>query len=582
MTGFERDRCHGCACKSNTSDASTTALILYKLFTWCGNAFGVGVLLAMLLAAESIAAHAQMMGHPAESPAMQQLHHAVSLAEHGDRQGAMSIALRLLEQHPDFVPAIKLKGMLLEESGRASEAEAVYEEALKLAPNDADLLLKIGIYKLSAGQKEEAIKLLLHCARIQPGDGDTQFYLAQAYHLNGQDELALRAIRQSVKAEPDNASVLQKYGELLCSTGDYAGGLRWLHSAEESDSTLPLLDYDIGWANYNLMDFTNAVKYSTRAVEIHPNDINALRLLASAQLKLERWQDAKGSFERMLVFKQGDADALLGLGHCELELKNYQDAAEQLEAVLRLDPTQLLAHFYLSRAYAAMGRVADAQREAALHHLMMEQVTFVRSAESEASENAIKSQARQLLKEHDEGAALQLFQEHSKGTSATLGDAYVFIGKLYLFMGDTADGLRNLHYALKIEPTVRGAHTNEGILALKEGDLSKAEREFKAELANDPNYQTAIAELGEVRYHQERWSEAAEQLEKSRTMTPELLYMLCDAYFHLGKAQDADLTAELVAAYGRNNQELMQGLLQMLRRNGQSDLAQRLSANIKP
>jgi hypothetical protein len=28
------------------------------------------------------------------------------------------------------------------------------------------------------------------------------------------------------------------------------------------------------------------------------------------------------------------------------------------------------------------------------------------------------------------------------------------------------------------------------------------ENEFQAELANDPNYQTAIAERGEVRYHQ--------------------------------------------------------------------------------
>ena len=72
----------------------------------------------------------------------------------------MNLVLQLLEQHPDFAPAIKLKGMLLEEAGRSSEAAVAYEQALKLAPNDADLLLKTGIYKLAAGQKEEALKLL--------------------------------------------------------------------------------------------------------------------------------------------------------------------------------------------------------------------------------------------------------------------------------------------------------------------------------------------------------------------------------------------------------------------------------------
>jgi tetratricopeptide (TPR) repeat protein len=470
--------------------------------------------------------------------------------------------------------------MLLEEAGHTSEAAAAYEQALKFAPNDADLLLKAGIYKLAAGQREEAIKLLQHCIQILPGDGDAQYYLAQAYHLNGQDDLALRAIRQSLKAEPDNASVWQKYGELLCGTGDCAAGLRWLLKAQRSDAKLPRIDYDIAAADYKLMDLTGAAQYAARAVESQPNDVMALQLLATADVKLAKWQEAKNAFERILAFKADDVESSLGLGQCELELKNYPAAVDKLQSVLRLDPTRLLAHFYLSRAFAGMGRTADAEHEAALHQLMMEQMTFVRSAESDERESPIKAQARQMLAEHREEDALQLYREHFKGTAATPGDAYVFIGKLYLFMGRTEDGLRNLHHALKIQPTVRGAHTYEGILALKLGDLSRAENEFKTELGNDPNYQLAIAELGEVRYHQGRWSDAAEQLAKSRSTTPELLYMLCDSYFHMGKVPDADLTAETLAAYGRNSPQVMKDLIELLRRNGQTELAERLSANL--
>ena len=193
------------------------------------------------------------------------------------------------------------------------------------------------------------------------------------------------------------------------------------------------------------------------------------------------------------------------------------------------------------------------------------------------AKSPIRAQARQLLAEHREADALQLYREHFKGTSATPGDAYVFVGKLYLFMGNAEDGLRSLHQAIRIQPTVRGAHTYEGILALKQGDLSRAENEFQAELRNDPNYQLAIAEMGEVRYRQARWSDAAEQLAKSRTMTPELLYMLCDSYFHTGKVSDAKLTAEVAAAYGRNSPQVMKDLIELLRRNGQTELAQRLS-----
>jgi len=511
---------------------------------------------------------------------MPQLRQALSLNEHGDRQGAMNLVLRLLEQHPNFAQAIKLKGMLLEESDRTSEAAAAYEQALKLAPNDSDLLLKAGTYKLAAGDKKEAIQLLEHCLRIDPDDGDAEFYLAQAYHLNGQEDLALRAIRRSLKEEPDNVDVWQKYGELLCVTGDCEGGLKWLLKAQHSDAKRPRIDYDIALTNLKLMDLGNAGQYAVRAVESEPNDVAALALLASVDVKLAKWEEARNAFERILTFKANDIDSLFGMGQCELELKNYPAAVDKLQLVLQLAPTRLLAHYYLSRAYAGMGRTADAEHEAALHQLMMEQMTFVRSVEREGSESPITAQAYQLLTEHHEKDALQLYRKHFKGTAATLADAYVFAGKLYLGMGDKDDGLRCLHHALEIQPTVRGAHTYLGILDLKQRDLGAAEKEFKAELANDPNSQMAIAEMGEVRYHQERWSEAAEQLAKSRTMTPELLYMLCDSYFHMGQVSDADLNAEAAAAYGRNDAELMKELKELLLRNGQTELAQRLSANL--
>ncbi len=549
---------------------------------WPVNFLRAVLLLSALLAAATVAAAAQNTGRPAESPQMQQLHQALGLDEHGDRQGAMNLVLRLLEQHPAFEPAIKLKGVLLEEAGSNSEAAAAFEEALKLAPNDPDVLLEVGKYKLGAGQKEEAIKLLEHCIRILPGDGDSQYYLAQAYHLNGQDNLALRAIRLSLKAEPDNAPVWQKYGELLCVTGDCDGGLKWLLKAQHADATLPRIDYDIAVVDSKLMDLDGAAQYAARAVESLPNDVSGWQLLATTDTKLAKWQEGKHAFERVLSFKANDVDALFGLGECELELKNYPAAVEKLQLVLQLAPTRLLAHYYLSRAFAGMGRTKDAEHEAALHQLMMEQMTFVRSVESEGSESPIKAQAYQLLAEHHEEEALQLYRKRFKGTAATLADAYVFVGKLYLTMGSKEDGVRCLHHALGIQPTVRGAHAYEGILALKVGDLTGAENEFKAELANDPSYQTAIAEIGEVRYHQERYSEAAEQLAKSRTMTPELLYMLCDSYFRIGKVSDADLTAETVAAYGRNNAPLMKDLSDLLLRNGQTDLAHRLSPNVAP
>ena len=134
---------------------------------------------------------------------------------------------------------------------------------------------------------------------------------------------------------------------------------------------MPRIDFDIATAHYKLMDFAGAAQYAGRAVQTQPDDVKSLQLLATSNGKLAHWQEAKTAYESIRALKGDDVETLLGLGQCELELKSYQSAVETLQSALRLDPTRFLAHFYLSRAYAAMGKTEDAQHEASLHQLMM-------------------------------------------------------------------------------------------------------------------------------------------------------------------------------------------------------------------
>ncbi|MGA7886364.1 MAG: tetratricopeptide repeat protein [Acidobacteriaceae bacterium] len=535
-------------------------------------------LCGMLLCIPALAAAQQQP----ESPAMRQVRQAVSLAEHNDYPGALAIVDQVLAQDPRFVPALKLKAGLLETIGRTAEAAELYEKALQDAPNDPDLLLKAGISQLAVNNPGKAIGFLERCVRVAPKDGDAQYYLAQAYYLNGETDPALSAIRASAILEPGNGRILQKCGEYFLSAGKYPEALDWLTRAQKADATLPGIDYDLGAVSYKLMDLATAEKSLARAVQEQPNDFNALALLATVQIHLAKWNEATAMLRRALTIRPDDPGALLGLGHCEVELKEYAAAVDTLHRVLHADPTQLQAHFYLSQAYSALGQTAEAQHEAALHQLMMQPFTYMPFEAKQVEENAIVPEARALLEQHKEDEALQVYQRHVSGSYTTPGDAWVFVGKLYLFLGDRSNGLRCLHHALAIDPHVRGAHTYEGILALNDGDLGAAETDFEAELARDPNSQQATAEMGEVRYRQNRWADAARLLTQSKTMMPQLLYMLCDSDFHLQDICDADLTAELTEAWGRNDAGLMQNLLALLRKNGQTQLADRLEQDMTP
>jgi tetratricopeptide (TPR) repeat protein len=115
--------------------------------------------------------------------------------------------------------------------------------------------------------------------------------------------------------------------------------------------------------------------------ECHPLDLDALRVLANIKETLSLPQEAKPIFERIVAAKPDDAVSLLGLGQCEMELKNYQAAVDLLQRVLRLDPAQINAHFFLSRALGALGRTAEAKHEAELHHVLVLQSPYMQPKE---------------------------------------------------------------------------------------------------------------------------------------------------------------------------------------------------------
>lgn len=538
---------------------------------WDGGAAG-GLCIVLLLLTAPVGARAQ-------STAERQLRDAVSMAQHGEEGQALVRVDALLAAHPNFVSALKIKGALLEDLGREPEAALSYEHALKLAPNDPELLLKVGIYRLVSGKYDAAITLLQHRLKAVPRDRDGLYYLAQAYHFAGKNDMAVKTIAECVRVDPTNASALQKYGELLSSSGNNEGAMQWLLKAQKRDPTLPRLDFDLGVASYYNMDFPTALKYAAAAQR--PNDMEALALYAAVQVSLSQWQPAEATYARILAVKPEDKSALLGMGRCEVELNKYRQAVEVLEQVERMDPTEILVHFYLSRAYAGLGKTEEARQEAELHSRMLAQQSAGPTNEDKKLEQEVWAQARQLLEEHREDEALHVFANSATGPAATAGNPYALVGALYLSMGDAADAIRNLKHALEIDPSVQGAHTYLGMLALQQGDSGEAEREFNAELALHPNDRAAIAELGALRYRQGRWSDAAVKLAASETTDPAMLYRLCDSYFRLGRTRDAEVTADLLAAYAKSEPEMMRSLVELAQRNSDNVLAQRLANQAK-
>ena len=154
--------------------------------------------LALLSAAAVCSGQVQGRSAAVDPALARAMHDAIASAQGGDEPHALVIVGDLQTQHPAFEPALKLKGMLLEDTGHKEDAAVAYAAALKLAPNDPELSLKVGIIALLTGYLDQSIALLTHRVQLVPGDEEGNYYLAQEYHLTGNNEIALTSIRNAV------------------------------------------------------------------------------------------------------------------------------------------------------------------------------------------------------------------------------------------------------------------------------------------------------------------------------------------------------------------------------------------------
>jgi tetratricopeptide (TPR) repeat protein len=119
-----------------------------------------------------------------------------------------------------------------------------------------------------------------------------------------------------------------------------------------------------GWSRISLGDYTGAEESLTKALQLAPNDPQAVSLLGWAQMLLEKYDDALMQFQKVLMREPGNALARINVGYICLKKGIFGEAIEHLSKAIRLDNDRkatLYAHFYLGLVYLERDMFEDAQ-----------------------------------------------------------------------------------------------------------------------------------------------------------------------------------------------------------------------------
>jgi tetratricopeptide (TPR) repeat protein len=151
------------------------------------------------------------------------------------------------------------------------------------------------------------------------------------------------------------------------------------------------------------------------------------------------------------------------------------------------------------------------------------------------------------------------------------------LGTELIDTGRTDEGLAHLREFIRLAPTqvsVGAAHDLIGRVLETRGEFDAAAAEFQAVLAREPGNLRALVFLGDVRFRQQRMSDAVEAYQRARRVDPALggdatvLGRLAAALASIGRVNEAVSAAQQGVAQRPDDPELQKMLGQTLALNG--------------
>jgi tetratricopeptide (TPR) repeat protein len=214
--------------------------------------------------------------------------------------------------------------------GRSAEAVEAAEATINANPFSADAWA-IHAYALAENDETtEAIASGLQAVALEPDNARALAYLANAYYLNNQIELASQTVERALEADPESADAYFVSGQL----------------------------------NYfSRFEFAAAIRDYETALQYQPNYLRARINIAYIQMSNTDYEAARDTLLTVTELNPNNLDALFALSF--LYLSGLGDANQALEPIQRcvtIDPQNRACLFYLGNVQRQLGNNAEALR----------------------------------------------------------------------------------------------------------------------------------------------------------------------------------------------------------------------------
>jgi Flp pilus assembly protein TadD len=209
----------------------------------------------------------------------------------GARAGVAPARRRTEAAKRDMATIYSHDADLLMKQRRYAEAETLLRPALRLRPDDADILNMLGAAIWEQGRPSEAEHFFSRAHEIRPNDAAILNHLGLARWDQGRSADAADCYRRALKLNPHLVDAQMNLGVVLSDLGEFDEALDWLHGVVRERPNMADGLQNMGMTLARLGRWNEALKYYDRALSVNPDYAEVHRNRAYARLFL-------GDFER--------------------------------------------------------------------------------------------------------------------------------------------------------------------------------------------------------------------------------------------------------------------------------------------
>lgn len=231
-----------------------------------------------------------------------------------DTDTAEKMLKKVIRMNPEIAKAHKDLGIIYLNKRLFDYAREEFETAMKLAPNDFEILFEYGNFLYSISENLEAERYYTEALDVEPENVLALTFMALNKLILNQIDQAHDYIMKALKVQPHHEYVQFCAGRILFAKHEYE----------------------------------DAKRYLIRAVEQNP-DIETQNTLALTYFELGEYQSALNVFKNIYTKSPKSVSLLMQIAKCYEALKDNDSALEYLDKVVDIFPENEDAHEMIRR-----------------------------------------------------------------------------------------------------------------------------------------------------------------------------------------------------------------------------------------